>query len=493
MDSTIENTDKEADFATEQLEETPEASSEEETEKTSEETGENAVENGTVAGRNLEEQSSSEINVDFETEKAGKNDGNTEQQAVEVVEIEEKDIIETLDEAKSVQGNVESVQETQDSIVVENRNETIDLLSNVETETQFRTSEIHSEPAKPPGEVKQQQEWTDLLGNGLLKKKIIRAGKEDGSRPLLGQEVCIRCEGTLASGDKVDVKEKLQFIIGDGDIVTALDLCVPTMLESEICELVAAARFAYGTSGREDDDEGDVPPDSEVTYMLELLSVADGPNISQLTDEQRIELGDQKRERGNDLFRREEYSLAVHSYSRALKYLGSSKSEAIIELKVKCWNNISASHLKVLEYAAARNACDSVLEVDPNNVKALFRKGKVLYAEGEYEESVELLRKANSLDPENRLIRRELYLVRQKLDESTEKERSTYQRMFGLNNDNTTSENNNTFFTWPVILGITGVAIGGVEANWQEKMFGTKIIVSRIYLVTSKQRMKRLS
>ena len=58
--------------------------------------------------------------------------------------------------------------------------------------------------------------------------QIIKAGKEDGSRPLLGQEVCIRCEGTLASGDKVDVKEKLQFIIGDGDVVTGRLTCLPS-------------------------------------------------------------------------------------------------------------------------------------------------------------------------------------------------------------------------------------------------------------------------
>jgi hypothetical protein len=59
--------------------------------------------------------------------------------------------------------------------------------------------------------------------------QIIKAGKEDGSRPLLGQEVCIRCEGTLASGDKVDVKEKLQFIIGDGDVVTGRLTCLPSL------------------------------------------------------------------------------------------------------------------------------------------------------------------------------------------------------------------------------------------------------------------------
>ena len=72
----------------------------------------------------------------------------------------------------------------------------------------------------------------------------------------------------------------------------ALDLCVPTMLESEVCELVVAPRFAYGAFGRGGDSgEGDVPPDSEITYILELLSVEKGPDISNLTDEQRIELG----------------------------------------------------------------------------------------------------------------------------------------------------------------------------------------------------------
>jgi hypothetical protein len=59
------------------------------------------------------------------------------------------------------------------------------------------------------------------------------------------------------------------------------------------CELVFKTIFdKYNISwNREDDDEGDVPPDSDVTYTLELLNVEQGPNISKLTDEQRIELG----------------------------------------------------------------------------------------------------------------------------------------------------------------------------------------------------------
>ena len=61
---------------------------------------------------------------------------------------------------------------------------------------------------------------TDIFTNPLYFFQIIKAGKEDSSRPLAGQKVSIKCEGTLPNGEKVDVKEELKFIIGDGDVVT---------------------------------------------------------------------------------------------------------------------------------------------------------------------------------------------------------------------------------------------------------------------------------
>lgn len=52
-----------------------------------------------------------------------------------------------------------------------------------------------------------------------LKFQIIKVGHEGSSRPLAGQEVCIRCEGTLQNGDKIDTRERLEFVIGDGDVI----------------------------------------------------------------------------------------------------------------------------------------------------------------------------------------------------------------------------------------------------------------------------------
>ena len=46
-------------------------------------------------------------------------------------------------------------------------------------------------------------------------------------------------------------------------------------------------------------------------------------------------------------------------------------------MKVKCLNNLAASQLKLDHYEAALKSCNLVLEHQPGNIKALFRKGKV--------------------------------------------------------------------------------------------------------------------
>lgn len=49
-----------------------------------------------------------------------------------------------------------------------------------------------------------------------------------------------------------------------------------------------------------------------------------------------------------------------------------------MDIKVKCLNNLAASQLKLERYDVARKSCILALEHQPDNVKALFRMGKVL-------------------------------------------------------------------------------------------------------------------
>ena len=109
-------------------------------------------------------------------------------------------------------------------------------------------------------------------------------------------------------------------------------------------------------------------------------------------------------------------------------------------MKVKCLNNLAASQLKLDHYEAALKSCNLVLEHQPGNIKALFRKGKVrpgtrqalpsllhgvtegrtegqtlaiplnprlafqvLAQQGEYREAIPILKAALKLEPSNKV------------------------------------------------------------------------------------------
>ena len=49
----------------------------------------------------------------------------------------------------------------------------------------------------------------------------------------------------------------------------------------------------------------------------------------------------------------------------------------LLDVKVKCLNNMAASQLKLDHYDAALKSCVAALAHQPDNIKALFRMGKV--------------------------------------------------------------------------------------------------------------------
>lgn len=67
--------------------------------------------------------------------------------------------------------------------------------------------------------------------------------------------------------------------------------------------------------------EPDVPAWAPLLYQLQLLDVRDKPDPMTLSVADRIRVGNQKRERGNFHFQREEYCLAARAYSMALSVL----------------------------------------------------------------------------------------------------------------------------------------------------------------------------
>ncbi|XP_071512246.1 peptidyl-prolyl cis-trans isomerase FKBP8 isoform X1 [Panulirus ornatus] len=289
------------------------------------------------------------------------------------------------------------------------------------------------------------EEWIDVLGSGDLRKKVVKCGIVE-SRPYKGSTVVIRATGKLDDGKEVDIHEELMFTVGDGEVILGLDMIVPLMDKGEIADVYMASRFAYGTKGL----PPDILPESSVTYRVELVDFAPDEDPCSLPIAKRMVIGNRKRERGNWWFNREEYSMAIQCYSAAVDFLDDAEEEYgenvrpevkdILVERLKALNNMGAAQMKIEAYDVALKSLDAVLKCQPNNVKALFRKGKVLGLQGNIKESIYFLKKALELEPESRLIHQELAKMREKARTEADSEKSLYRRMLGLTKDKTQSD-----------------------------------------------------
>uniref|UniRef100_A0A3Q2ZLU1 peptidylprolyl isomerase n=2 Tax=Kryptolebias marmoratus TaxID=37003 RepID=A0A3Q2ZLU1_KRYMA len=316
--------------------------------------------------------------------------------------------------------------------------------------------------------------WLDVLGNDQLKKKALEAGQGRDSRPLKGQNVKINLKTHLVDGTLVEEQQDLSFTMGDGDVIQALDLTVQLMEMGEKALVQTDAKYAYGARGSLDPE---VPPNAALSLEVELLEATDAPDVELLAPSEKITLAIRKRERGNVHYQRGDYAFAVNSYSIALQITESSskvdispeEENELLDVKVKCLNNMAASQLKLDHYDAALKSCVSALAHHPNNIKALFRMGKVLALQGEYTEAIQTLRKALKLEPSNKTIHAELSKLVKKHSEQRGAEQAMYKKMLGNPSSSSSMQTprakSSWGLSWKWLFGATAVAIGGVALS----------------------------
>ncbi|XP_074060842.1 peptidyl-prolyl cis-trans isomerase FKBP8 [Macrotis lagotis] len=318
------------------------------------------------------------------------------------------------------------------------------------------------------------EEWMDILGNGLLRKKILVAAPPGAERPSKGQDVTVQLKVSLEDdGTQVEEQPALTFTLGDCDFLQALDLSVQLMNVGETALIIADGKYCYGSHGR----SPAIPPDSTLRLEVALQTAVDGPDLELLSGRERIILADRKRECGNAHYQRADFVLAANSYDLALKAISASskvdvspEEEAeLLELKVKCLNNLAASQLKLDHYSAALNSCSLALSHQPDNIKALFRKGKVLAQQGEYAEAIPILRAALKLEPSNKTIHSELSKLVKKHAAQRHTETAMYKKMLGTAGVSGLPAKGPPkgprSIPWKWLFGATAVALGGVALS----------------------------
>ncbi|XP_066429682.1 peptidyl-prolyl cis-trans isomerase D [Eleutherodactylus coqui] len=174
------------------------------------------------------------------------------------------------------------------------------------------------------------------------------------------------------------------------------------------------------------DGSGDTHPDFPEDSDVELNDV-----------EKIVSIAEDVKNIGNNLFKAQNWDMAIKKYNKALRYVESCKDvtgdDNIAKLNpiaVSCNLNIAACKLKVSDFRAAIESCHEALEIDPSNTKALYRRAQGWQGLKDYEQALEDLKKAHELAPEDKAIGSEILRVKQRIKEQKEKEKAVYAKMF---------------------------------------------------------------
>ena len=148
------------------------------------------------------------------------------------------------------------------------------------------------------------------------------------------------------------------------------------------------------------------------------------------------------KESGNQAFKDNALSLARERYEEALKLLKTHEetifndinlAEAMSEarkLNHSLVGNMAMVCLKLEDFKGAIINSNLVLEKEPNNIKALFRRGMANFKLGNLENAKVDLQKSSELDPKDVSSKKELNLVNKAIKEKNAKDKAVFGSMF---------------------------------------------------------------
>ncbi|XP_076471077.1 peptidyl-prolyl cis-trans isomerase FKBP4-like [Babylonia areolata] len=280
--------------------------------------------------------------------------------------------------------------------------------------------------------------WTgqDLTKNkdGGVIKRVLKQG-EKVATPNDGATVTIRYTGKHEG--RVFEEREVTFTQGEGEeegIVPGLELATLKMKKEEQNELTLSPKYAYGEKGNPDLG---VPPNATLVYDVEMVNFEKVKESWEMDVGEKIEQSKIIKEKGTAAFKKGNYQRALTIYEKIVRFLDHETSglkgtepQDRLQLLLAAHLNMAMCYLKLHNLRKAEEACEKALEMDSNNIKALFRRGQSRMERGEFTLATEDFSKVVELEPENKAAKNQIILCRQKEKAAYAKEKALYTSMF---------------------------------------------------------------
>lgn len=175
------------------------------------------------------------------------------------------------------------------------------------------------------------------------------------------------------------------------------------------------------------------PPGSSISYTLHVRSFKRSKECWEMADGELLLLAQQQKDRGTRLYKEGDIRGAAVCYSRGAQYVIPIKpgTEERERLRVALFLNLAACQLKLGQNTHVVDNCSKVLAQEPNNVKALYRRGVASKNIGDLDQAWEDLLAARRLEPGNRAVQEQLREVGRRRQVQDAKLGNALKSMFG--------------------------------------------------------------
>lgn len=249
---------------------------------------------------------------------------------------------------------------------------------------------------------------SDITGDKKILKKIMKVG-EGFDRPNEGSQVKVIYlrkgeDGTIIER-KGSEEEPFEFTTQEEQVPEGLERAIMTMKKAEQALVTIDAEY--------NNSQGNTTNSQVLYYEVQLVDFVKEKPFWKMDTQEKIEACERKKHDGNLLFKAQNFRHASKKYEKAVKYIEFDHSFSEDEkrrantLRLSCNLNNAACKLKLGEYIEASRLCTKVLEQDPLNIKALYRRCQAYQKTSDLEKAEADIKRALNIDPNNRDIKLE--------------------------------------------------------------------------------------
>ena len=168
---------------------------------------------------------------------------------------------------------------------------------------------------------------------------------------------------------------------------------------------------------------------------LHLISFDEKNDIFEWTNEDKLHFSVALKNYGNELYKEKNFVWAFHHYHRSLLFFSSASDdvdEKVKDLKSQLIMNIALcqSSVRADELSKPIANLSLVLHHEPNNVKALYRRGKHYLTLNDFEQAGIDLEKAYALDPTNTAVMEQKQILKRKKQQNDDVTATAMSRFF---------------------------------------------------------------